>query len=498
MSTGLDSWLDGHTWGDGAYWGEDTAAGKLWSFTLKVNAPHYRSMHAGHTGDHDRKAGGDGTYLKAGKLTGRHHLGALSTDTSATMDSTGTWKYSRHNANVKAAILPDNGSGGTAFDAFGSPVQPATHHRLHQISPQAGNLIYNPTFADNYVGWTQGVWSGGATASYSTQPGDFAFGIASGSSGIIYQEQTIAVNPGAVMSFAAFLAAFTVSGTSGWFVDMFVRGATTNTVYFSQVLSGDASGTYGGTFTVSASDSALQIFWRINNGSSGGQVNGNFGRVQLEYGQAPTPYVDHFATRHVHTHLFPWSAGTLDPVNGTPTKISFPMPALGAVWADLVVSGADTSEPISLVIGTLSNGYELQWATNGNLFVNRIVGGVVTAATSSGWGKHAPLVNSIIGANVTRDANSHVLRLAVDNGAFASIVLSTTAWTGIEASFDGYYVMSPATDAGGPFNSSGGVSYNVPVLARPSNGSATYFNAGPRQLYLAGTIPFQRAASSFV
>lgn len=497
------TWLGGGTWGDGADWGEDTVNGKLWQFVLHVGNPHYHAHHISHKAEHDKVPGSDGIYKRSGRHKGRHEGGGDPNDFSDLMDAFGggvsRYKLTRHHTHVQTALRADDGAGNAVLDQYGSAIQTGQMHRgtLENGAPSSDNKVFNPTFANGTNGWTGPVQgSGTGVPTWTTDRGSggrltatFGPGAASGQQ---HWSQTIdtpfSSSPHVV---AGCFSLTNTSLTSGANAAIQIIGATSNTVYATIGLTLPATGAHvfeSEPFTPS-SDTQCIVRVFAYNGASGGQGVMIFEKIQVEVNAQPTPFVDHSTARIIHRNLFAFQAENFDATNGNVTALNYPLPVFGALLSYCVISGDDGGSGISLLIGTRTNGYELLWDTSGNLHCRRWKSGSSNDANSSGaaWsGGNTPAINTLAGANVTRDGATHLFRVAVDNGRWGSGNL------GIEMGFDGLYVIGVATDPSGPAWTSG---VTLPVTVFSSNGIVQHFDVRPRELYLASSVPYQNAVA---
>jgi hypothetical protein len=424
----------------------------------------------------------------------------------------GTVKQLNDGTNVRTAAIVATGLA-SAADTYGSAVQYGQVHRLHAAQtgqPGPANHLFNSTFSAGLSGWTGPVQNTG-TGTWTWTTDSYGGGrlVASPSvtsAGSQFCQQIVSgLFNGNTYTISGTLLMVNTSGSSGAAVTLQVTGTPSNTVYASLSLSASAGPKdFAKAFTLGGSDTSVVVYVIVNNGSSGGSVTATFAKLQLEANSAPSNWVDHYAAKNVnHSHdtsaniiYTPFASpvaltsnGALtgfDAVNGTATRLDYPLPTYGCLVASCAIHSADSSEPISVVIGDFTNGYVLEWETSGLLKCVRYKGGVATAATASGFGGGTPAINTLVGSTVTRDSGLHLFRIAVDNSRFSTKL-------SIEAVFDGAYVMSPAienTSTSGPSWLSGAT---IPITIRASNGNVLHFEAGPRQLYLAASVPYQVA-----
>lgn len=360
-------------------------------------------------------------------------------------------------------------------DSFGSYVGQGTIHAgaLAQAGSGGANLVTNPTGTGqsgtaNYTGWSvtngathSGSWSGdnyGGSRFLQTA----SFSLAS----LHYDgwEQPVSLFSNQIMSIQAILdwGGSTPPSGVGLYVDI-VNAARTAVIAGSSISLTTAGIRVweAGTFNTGANTSGFLRFY-VYNTSGSTQTIPAFAitKIQLEYSQAPTIYVDHSATR-VHNTLFDGS-GNMQSSSNLKTNVPNSM-----AWTSnltLQVSSSGTSPNITMTF----------WFDNGTSGTDATIwnpdGTTINAGHTTSTSGQVTLTSVTSGASIyllmyyNKPSSSMVLQVsktpftnaqvnaAYADGGYTALSAATSASPTITGGFGGAVHSTGGSGSGRMFN----------------------------------------------
>lgn len=244
-----------------------------------------------------------------GPVWGRgHFLGDLTEDISSSIVDT----YGFVHGIMSGAV---QGTLGPSPDPFGSYTLPGALHRLNLDdpgTPGGTNLVYNPTGAAAFNGWTR-FGNGSAPLTYSTDGfgGGRFFGQGTLPAGIYdgwEQQVTVFTSQSVVVS--GIIEGATIPAGITAKIDVVNSAQTAILGSVSWVSTGATRQPLAIAFNTGANTSVWVRFYIISSSGSSQTVYALFYKLQFEYGAQPSPFVDHLATGN-HNKVFDGSANIL-------------------------------------------------------------------------------------------------------------------------------------------------------------------------------------------